>query len=1557
MKRPACTAPLALLFLLGAACLVSAAPLPRSDVPDPLKSWVPWVMHGHEMLACPAAYNGDPNRACVWPSRLEVHAGPDGATFRFEVQVFGAAALVELPGAPGVWPQALKVDGQALAATSRDDRPVAQLAPGSHVVSGTLRWPKIPEDLLLPRETGSLQLTLNGRVVNRTPDADGRVWLQQQSQTETQTTDAITLRTSRLIQDDIPLRVTTHYTLAISGKAREIQLPAALLPGFVAESIESPLPARLQAQGQLRLQGRPGQWTLSLRGRLMAPVNSLTLPAQQADEIWSFAARNDLRLVSVEGLPSVDPKQVPIPPEWQAYPAYRIKAGETLKFSETRRGNPQPGADRLTLARQIWLDFDGNGYTVQDAIAGNLSRSWRLELAPPGTLGRAAVDGSDQPVTRRAGAPGDGVELRRGALALRADSRVEGSERSLPATGWLADFNAASAQLHLPPGWRLLHAGGADKAEGSWVAAWTLWDFFFVLLGVLASAKLFGARAALLVGAALVLTWHMPGAPQAAWLGLLGLLALTRVLPSGSKWLTGVLWSTRLFAVAIGLWLIPYAVEQVRLSLHPSLEHPWMQVADTPRVSGGALPAAPAAAPPGEARSDVAAAEQEVRSNQLREKREILQAPRRLESKVAQASLYASSSDRLADVDPSVKVQTGPGLPAWTWNSHRIQWQGPVQAAQHLDLTLLPPAGTVLLRLTGLAFMLAALWALLRGLPGWLFRPSMPLPSWRAAPPVILLGVCVACLAGGAGEAWSASPAAPAREAQPTPRAAAGLPDAALLDALRDKLSAPATCQPACADVARLRIEAQGSRVQLRLEVHALADVMLPLPGQGANWRPTFVSVDAQPAALRRDAAGALWIVLRAGTRQVLLAADVGEAVNVEIALPMVPREVTLSAPGWALAGLDARGLASGALSLSRSASGTTAPGADADSDALPPFLHVQRILHLGQRWSVETRISRLAPSRAPVRARIALIEGEAVTDAVVRIEAGHAIVQLGAEDSASFVSTLSEAPRLQLISAREPNQIEQWRLDPSAQWHVDWSGIAPVQYVDPGSGRLMPSWQPWPGEAVQLAISKPAGTPGQTLTIDRLRLSLSPGQRATDVSSSALLRSSQGGNHRVLLPEGAEFLGLALDGVSQPIQPQGRELLLPLMPGEHTLKIDWREPRGMSWMFRSTPHGLGAAGVNATTQIRLPPERVVLALGGPRIGPAVLFWGVLVALLGIALALGRIKVTPLSALAWFLLGLGLAQTSLLGAAVIAGWFFALAARRRFALDERQHAPGAIPGESVPGAAAALDAARGNVPFQRGADRPSRLPGPAHRGQRFERGRAQLVPGPVCGFDRHRVGDVDSGARLPIADAALGALACGDDPEVGQVGVGVVRYGRLLAPKRENHASTHAEPTSAGRGGSSLSSGGDDDLDLHVGAAQGTRTAGAHRRAVLVDPGVPHGVHLGKVAHVGNHHVRGQDLRLVASRQRQAFVDALQHLLRLYGDRSAGIEWPIRRCREVDRAVVHRDLAGTRACRVACGVPADALNRRHLFSSKWVGDRFRNERTSTVPGRSKVLHR
>jgi hypothetical protein len=1275
-------------------------------------------MHGHETALCPAPFNGDQARACVWPTRLDLNASASGASFKLEVQVFGAAALVSLPGEAAYWPQDVKADGKPAAVVELDGAPATQLVAGRHVIEGRISWQAMPQDLLLPKGVGATALTVAGAMAHRAPDAEGRVWLRQAPQ-EAQSGDALTVHTTRLIDDQVPLQMSTQFELAIAGKARDLVLPAALLHGMVPVAIESVLPARLQEGGKIVVQARPGNFTVLVRARLMSPVQALTLPRAQAkdqdpgEEVWSFAAHNDVRLVSIEGVSSVDPRQVAMLDAWRGYPAYRMQAGDTMRLVQSRRGNPQPSPDSLSISRELWLDFDGQGMTVHDEISGTLSRSSRLDMAAPGALGRVSVDGEDQTITRvKPGAP-DGFEVRSGAAHLSADSRLAGGLRTLPASGWLVDMNKAAAVLNLPPGWRLLHASGVDSAEGSWVNLWTLWDFFFVLLSALAAGKLLGWQTGAVLGLALVLTWHMPGAPQILWLVLLGLKALATVLPEGRLRVVAD-WGTRACVLMLTLVLLPYAISQIRLSMYPAMEQRW-QTMGTAR----AKPAAPAevgeAAPAPEPMMEESADAVSSSSYSLRG---VSQA------KVASVTAKAVAQPRAEALDPGAQVQTGPGLPAWQWQAHRLGWQGPLQAAQSLKLVLLPPWGTVVLRLVGLGLLVLALLRMAGKPEGWRWPPggarpvgaggagtspasatpstSSPqavepqsahaststLPSAGAAAMLALstavstalsTTIYMACAASFTMHpqvAYAAKPApAPSPTAEPvTPDApnSPATPPANLLDELRAKLTAPPDCMPHCADVSRMLVVASGSHIQLRLEAHALADVSLPLPGQGANWLPGSVLVDGKPAPTRRDDSGALWVVLSKGVSQVVLDADVGDAASVDISLPLPVREVKVQTTGWTLAGLDARGLASGALSLSREQTTRSTQDGGTQRDALPPFVRIERTVHLGLRWTVDTRVVRAAPSLAPLRVKVPLLAGEAVNNDSVPVQDGYATVQLGADNEASFASTLAPAPRLVLSAAQEPNQIEVWRLDTSTQWHAQPSGIAPVVHQE--NGRWMPTWQPWPGEQVTVDVSKPAGVPGQTFTVDRVDSTINPGARASDVSVLISLRASQGGNHAFEMPPQSELLGVWIDGQLTPVLPQGVLLMVPITPGAHKVKLDWREPRGMGWWFGSSTLKVGAPGVNDSLHLNVPRDRVVLALGGPPVGPAVLFWGVLLVIVAVAIGLARWQFSPLSAVSWALLGVGVAQTSLWGMALVVGWFFAMAARRRFGPRATRHA-------------------------------------------------------------------------------------------------------------------------------------------------------------------------------------------------------------------------------------------------------------------------------------------
>lgn len=1263
-------------WLAGWVFSALAAPLPKEALPDSLRPWVPWVMHGNETLACPPAHDDGSTRQCVWPSELALQLEGKGGRFTYRVEVFAPDQVLMLPGDDTAWPTEVKSNGRSLAVVALEDRPTVRLPRGNHLISGDFAWTKPPASLSLPPASGLLKASFNGKPL-AAPDKEGQLWLQAEKQDEAGA-DSLSLRVFRQIDDAIPLQAVSRFELAVAGRPREVVLPMALLPEFLPLGLDSPLPARLDAQGRLHVQVRAGTWNVSVTGRLMHATDKLSLPEASAvtEEIWSFAAHNELRLVNVSGPPAIDPKQAGVPDDWSRLPAYRLQPGQSLNLETRRRGDPEPAPDKLSLNRVLWLDFDGGGFTLQDRIKGSLSRSFRLEVAAPVQLGRAEVDGQDQFVTQLAGKEARGVEVRGGTANLVADSRIEGSVRSLPVSGWQADFNEVGAVLGLPPGWRLIHAGGADRAEGSWISRWTLWDFFFVLLLTVAAHRLYGLKAAALLGAGLVLSWHLPDAPHRLWLALLICAALAR---AAAQHRLGryALWAERACLGLILLVLLPFAVHQVRSSLYPSLERggsgfvvpmampgvakqtepaPEPPVMADNRVAPMAPPA-PAAAPataPAAAPADVMEQAAGALSSSASSA-----AASRLRSKPAGAG-YKKDYSYLANSDPSARIQTGPGLPSWNWRQHHLYWQGPVDRQQILSLWLLPPWATALVNILTLALLFPAWWRL-AGRPG---RERLPLPkSWTGLAALIGFAVGASLMQPDAAQAATPKPAESASEV--TPRA----PSPAILEQMRTKLTAPADCLPNCADMSRLWLGLREHRLQLRAELHAQAVVMVPLPG-GEQWRPEQVRLDGKPAALRRDEQGQLWLYLPAGVHQATLESDV-RGDGLQIALPLSPRHISADLAGWTLSGLDADGKASGALTLNRQAAADAKGGAkagDGDSqDKLPPFVQVERVLQLGQRWTVQTAISRLGPGQAPLNVRIPMLADEAVTDGSVKVEtvAGQsvAVLTLPAGEGAGFSSTLKPQAKLQLTAGQEPNQIEVWRLEASPLWHADFAGIAPTQRL--AGNQWQPQWQPWPGEQAALNLSRPAGVAGQTLTLDSSELRVTPGVRASDLSLTLVLRSSQGGSHKLTLPEGAELLAVNINGQDQPIRAEGRLLTLPIVPGRQNIKLDWREPGGMSVFFRTPEFDLGLAGVNASLVFQLPQDRWLLALGGPLLGPAVLFWGLALVLAGAALALGRSKLTPLGFVSWLLFGLGLILDSLAGFVLVAGFFLALSARGR----------------------------------------------------------------------------------------------------------------------------------------------------------------------------------------------------------------------------------------------------------------------------------------------------
>jgi hypothetical protein len=1204
-------------------------------VPPELEPWRNWVLHGHEYRACPFVFNrhaAEPgDYLCGWPGLLTVNVTSTGGTFMQPWTVYGDEQWLALPGDAGHWPEAVQVDNRPALVVLREGSPAVRLGPGRYTVSGSFRWEERPQTLTIPQQSGLLSLTVDGRRITRPDRGDKGVWLGERGQQKAEQ-DAVEVQVYRLLADDVPSRLTTVLVIDVSGSVREELFGPALPEGWVPLAIDSGLPARLEPDGSIRLQLRPGRWNLRLQARAGDVVNEAAMPTPRGNlpdsEIWSYQSNDRLRVTSVDGANPVDPAQVNVPGEWRQLPAFRLQAGDALTLSERSRG--KVAADnRLELERQLWLDFAGRGFVYADVVSGDMRSGWRLDMAEPYALLSATESGENLLITRSPDGAA-GVELRQTAVDLEALGRLE-SRGELAVAGWLSRFEDLSIELNLPPGHRLFAAPGVDSAPGSWVSQWKLLDFFLVLIVTIATGRLFGNAAAAIALLALVLSLHEPGSAAWSWLNLLAAVALARVAPEGRLSSAARVYRA-VSALLLFAILVPFLVGQIRDAIYPQLERRASAYADYGVVGVSRDAEYPATAPTA------------VTDEFVQKESRVSQGLSSLEEIVVTGSRITQPYARYAD---NAIVQAGPGRPAWEWNSYRLEFSGPVDAGRSMRLVIIPDGFLSLLRVL-LVLAVSAFAAV------FVFEGLGRQPDWKL--PLRIRGVAasagLACaLLFGSGQETRAE-----------------TPPAQILKELEDRLLAPPDCAPRCAEIVSAEVQIEPDAMSVDLSVHAIESVALPLPGSMNGWRPESVSVGGTAdAPVYRGEDGGLWVQVRAGQTSVRLRGPLPPVASLEVPFPAPPRAITMRSDGWLVAGIRDRRLLGGSLQLTRQQQQSEEGGETWEMSRLPAFVRIERFVELDIDWRVTTTVFRIAPQQGAITLEVPLLEGEAIISADLRVTDGRVQVAMGAgARSVSWVSTLPRKSPLQLRVEDNVPWSELWRFAVGSVWHAEFDGVPESEAGSGDASVRVAEFYPRGGESLTVHAERPEGIAGNTLAFDSVLLKTTLGARTHDSSLVLEYRSTRGAQHVLRLPEDAQIVSVLINGRTEPLRASNGELSIPILPGEHSIAVDWQTDSAIAILERTPAVDAGAAAGNIALGMVVPQNRWILFTAGPDLGPAVLYWSEIAALILVGLILGRIGLTPLRSWHWILLGLGFSTFSWGAFAIVALWLLSSGARHRW---------------------------------------------------------------------------------------------------------------------------------------------------------------------------------------------------------------------------------------------------------------------------------------------------
>lgn len=1246
----------------------SSAPL-SYQVPPALEPWVDWVLAKHPERVCPWQVAGAKRANCLWVNGLEINLGDKGLDFRLSVQAYAPGNLT-LPGNAKFWPTQVQVNAAAAVVTRAGGKPAVRLAAGRFEVTGKMQWSERPDNLDLPTQFGVLRVQRDGEPVLRPTVNGGRLLLTEGRATLSVAQPvSLSAEVFRQIVDGAPLQLHTYLRLRVSGPSRIETLGQVLLPNFKVTHINSPLPARLQSDGNLQIQVEPGEHLIQVMARAEQQLDLLESNPKTDNwpqqEVWAFAPRRDLRLVNVSGGNGVDLSQVNAPFAVDGLQGFTLARDQGLQLQEQQRGDPNPAPGQLAMRRSLWLNFDGSGYVVRDDLSTQLRRAGRL--AASYSLGSVEVDGTPQLVTRLGdGEPG--VELAPGQHQITAVSEIAPGALTT-AVGWNLDADSLSATLHLPPGWRLLWATGVDSAPSSWLERWTLWDLFLVILSLVLAWRFLGVGFSLLLGFTLLIAYQQSVGFAFVWLLLLLVVVVLPYLKATR--LHGVV---RISALLLGgvtlLAALGVAIDHVRQGIYPQLgggQGQWVNQTvpiDTFGVGQAEVESM-------ESPEQVTMADDGMLRKQSRKAGSALSSIPRQPSAIEEIVVTSSSRKRIPD---GMQVQTGPGQPAWNWVQAPLNWHGPVAAEQPLQLTLMPP---LLVRiwhfLIALTVMLVSLLLLvpllpsLPSLPGWL-RSLAPSASRVAS--VVVLMTAIGTLA-------------PAPNAQAA--SATSTPDAALLQELEQRLLAPPACMPGCASLGPVQIGVTADALDIKLQVHVAALVAVPIPGSANGWQPSRVTVGGSAGVVSRNAAGELTIALPAGVHQVRLQGSLAQLEQVDLTFALAPAIVLVEQhAAWQVQGLRNQRLVRRSISLVRkptAKSGATDVASKAreqrlQPDVAPAYVRVERDLEFGLDWRVVTKVTRLAPQRGSFSVKIPLLSGEAVLDDKINtstadgVESAHLV--FGVRQSvvrweSRLAQNAQDAPvtLVQLAAPSIAQHQEVWSFRGSNLWHLHFAPSAGL-VASTISGRDGPVFYPRSDETLQVKPEATVPVPGASTTVHSVNLTMRPGDRLATSDLQLRIQSSQGGDYGLELPLGAELSDVWIDGERQPLSLRDNRLDLPLATGMADYRVTWRAPQEQSLRYTTDALKMASPLTNVSLNLDFPKDRWVLALGGPSLGPALLFWGVFFVVAGVGWILSRVPGTALRPLDALLLAFGLTLCNLPTAVLVAVWVLVLRAKTQW---------------------------------------------------------------------------------------------------------------------------------------------------------------------------------------------------------------------------------------------------------------------------------------------------
>ena len=1210
----------------------------EESVPEQLKSWQAWVLQGNENLSCPfinqADYGNLNNHICAWPSVLDIKVDQQGVEFQQSWEVL-SKSVIPLLGNNKYWPFEIKVNGKNTPILSQNNQPFIELEKGSFVIEGKLNWQQMPSSISLPRQIALVNMSINGQTINFPKINNSELWFQESEQEQAEQ-ETISVRVVRKISDGPYIKLKTIISVDVSGNMREVALGRVLPKEFELVGIQSETSAFLDAEGVLHAKLKSGRWEIIVNAYSLPTNLEWLRPARShhwpKEEVWAFETNEKLRFGKLSGASVIDSGQVDMPEAWYNYPAYLLTENDSLRYDIQHRGKPLHLENQLTLNRTLWVSFDNAVFSFKDKVTGSMVEDWRLSMPAPFTL-ESAEDQDGAVLITSISENERGLENRYSQVDINASGVVDATS-TLPVAGWESDFERVSITLNLPPGNKLFAIFGADHVSDSWWSRWSIWASFIVLLASLAAYRLSGLVSGILTALMLLTVYQENSAPVIAMLNLLVAIAVRKHQPFEKlKTIAKMYWGASA-ALVVGSILL-FSATQLRTVLHPQLEtgnsKMYSQYSADNFADNASVRMHPSVPPPPESKMRISQEQADVEMLSVSGTR----------MRQADAFLERYQSDAL--------LQAGSGMPDWSWNQYSLTWNSPVAHDQTFELIMLSKTTYKILKLVGIALMLLWLLFLLKDS----LKPTIEKFKHKSTAAMLVTLFLMPIY---------------------TPTAEANsFPSQVMLEELKARLLAAPDCAPECASVNSLNLSADSEVLTLKLTIHANSQSAVALP-RSEFWQGQSFILNNKPllSVYRQD--NWLYVPVSKGISILVITGRLIPVDNFQLRFKDQPKRINVEGTdNWEIVGTQANVLTGNTLEFLAKANTSQEDSPASTRFKQQPFVKVTRMLTIDKMWTVKTTVERIAPTMGSLNLQIPTLSGEHVISDEIAVENNQVAVTISAGESQfNWTSTLDRHNAMQLVAPNNKRFIEQWQIVISPSWHLSLEGLPMIMEQQNALDYFSYSFYPHAGESLNLAIFRPDAVQGEALAIDSVNLKIDQGTRTSKLELAFNYRSTRGGEHVIDLPINYQLKEVKTDGRIINLQPESRQLAIPISPGTHNIQITMRSNIENSLAFSPPDINLNAPSSNITTQVNVSNQRWILWAKGPLLGPAILYWGELLAFILIALLVARVKFSPLNTVQWLILGLGLSLNNWGVLVLIALWFASITASKSRPKDTTQ---------------------------------------------------------------------------------------------------------------------------------------------------------------------------------------------------------------------------------------------------------------------------------------------